>query len=459
MRIIDILLTVGGLRCVFLLLLTAASGFTSSYRSRDRITTKMSVAGLGSYLRDVATKMRGPSSFVPGAKLRVVMGNEASDADSIVSSLCYAYLLAQRHATAHPDNLYVPIMPITASEFQMRRETVLLTEIAGIRSADIIFSDEVDLHSYHGIGKLEITLTDHNYIRSELQPLEEAVVEIIDHHEDLGRHPGVVGEARKIAFADGKATVASACTQIAEEYLGAAGPAVDSAAATLLLAVIALDSANFDEAAGKVTSRDVAAADALKPFITEYPPDNLYPVLQAAKRDLSFWGGIPVADCLKYDFKLFKAGEGRAGELRLGMSSMLEPMSTVMEKPGFLEAVNSFYQDRHLDVIIIMTSQFEPEKRRQIFIYSAEAALVAGLSRHLAADAVAALGLRGPGPLPPSPPGGGGEGDGEARMASFEQENVKASRKQVAPAALRYLEDVAAQRQLQTSDDEQSKPT
>ena len=45
-------------------------------------------------------------------------------------------------------------------------------------------------------GRLRLTLVDHNAVSGNLADLGDAVVEIVDHHTDLGEHTGVRGAAR-----------------------------------------------------------------------------------------------------------------------------------------------------------------------------------------------------------------------------------------------------------------------
>lgn len=117
---------------------------------------------------------------------------------------------------------------------------------------------------------LQVTLCDHNALAANLEStFGPAVVEIMDHHADRAFYPWLLSgsSARNIAFEDGKPTVMSTCTLVAEAFWGdgcrgEAASFMTEEVATLLLAVIAVDSADManatdrDEAAAKVSADD-----------------------------------------------------------------------------------------------------------------------------------------------------------------------------------------------------------
>jgi inorganic pyrophosphatase/exopolyphosphatase len=80
------------------------------------------------------------SALMGGAPVRVILGNEASDLDSMVSSIAYAYLLSQAH-TAIID-VVLPVMNIPRSEFRLRTEADYLFREVGIEVSNLVFLDE-----------------------------------------------------------------------------------------------------------------------------------------------------------------------------------------------------------------------------------------------------------------------------------------------------------------------------
>jgi exopolyphosphatase len=132
----------------------------------------------------------------------IVIGNEAADADSCVSALLWAFVLAQK-----PAGRAVTILPVVScpsADLALRREFTYLLQknldSAGIvrsfdeLASDLIFVDHVtselpEVEKLREAGRLSITLTDHNALGGSLASLGDSVVEIVDHHLDGGAHP------------------------------------------------------------------------------------------------------------------------------------------------------------------------------------------------------------------------------------------------------------------------------
>ena len=79
------------------------------------------------------------------------------------------------------------------------KETTPLLERCGVDFSDLIFLDDP------GTGKLlasvkAVMLVDHNKSMGLLEVLCDRVLDIKDHHKDLGAHPNVAGAAHEIAF-------------------------------------------------------------------------------------------------------------------------------------------------------------------------------------------------------------------------------------------------------------------
>eukprot|EP00638_Chattonella_subsalsa_P006371 CAMPEP_0117749502 /NCGR_PEP_ID=MMETSP0947-20121206/9771_1 /TAXON_ID=44440 /ORGANISM="Chattonella subsalsa, Strain CCMP2191" /LENGTH=397 /DNA_ID=CAMNT_0005567411 /DNA_START=160 /DNA_END=1353 /DNA_ORIENTATION=- len=394
----------------------------------------MSLSKIGSFLKQTASTIRSlnfESVTTSTSKIHVVTGNEAADADSIISSICFAYYLSESQKDSN--KIFIPLMSIPSQDFLLRRETSILIEMAGIHPQDILFAGDINFQSFHSRNLLEMSLTDHNVLHPSLQEYSSLLVQIVDHHQDMGEHPEVTGENRLIAFEEneggGKATVASCCTQVAELLLSLDGE-MEPELATLLLGVIAVDSVNFTQEAGKVTPRDIAAAEALAPYAL-HSADDLYKILSEAKNDPEFWRGVSVLDCLRYDYKQFTSGSHV-----FGMSSIPESVETMASKEGFVEAVQQYTADKQIELLAIMSYQKEPQPQRKLFLYSEqEEEIISDLVSHLQnsetfmeleAKMLTDLNI----PL---------SDDFQKRAKFFYQNNIKASRKQVAPALFRFF--------------------
>ena len=68
-------------------------------------------------------------------------------------------------------------MNTNSSTFRLRAEIRWLLQE---NFSDVIFITDMNLNELYGRKKLEIILVDHHYLSSQLN---EAVVEIIDHHQ------------------------------------------------------------------------------------------------------------------------------------------------------------------------------------------------------------------------------------------------------------------------------------
>ncbi|KAG5177284.1 hypothetical protein JKP88DRAFT_189237 [Tribonema minus] len=373
------------------------------------------------------------------------MGNEAADADSIVSSLCLAYhkdacrAADATDAAADRNPLYVPVISVPRGDLPLRQDAVLLLSRAGVGTDDMVFSDEVDLQGMHSSGRLCLTLTDHNALSSGLASLDSAVLEIVDHHSDLGQHSHVSGAARDIAFADGSPKVGSACTLIAERLLKSAPPdAVTPQIAMLLMGVIAVDTINLNPQAKRATPRDVAALEALEPLSADaagnrVTRDELFEALRSAKFDARFWRSLSVADCLRYDYKHGDCDS--CGGRSVGLSAVLMRLDEFLAKERAADALLRRIRDEHLDLLGVLMFVTEPEPLRQLLLVDAreDGALLSALKRCLA-ERAGGLELR-----EMNVPAEVREALGGARVVAFAQGNVAASRKQVAPALLECL--------------------
>ena len=174
------------------------------------------------------------------------------------------------------------------------------------------------------------------------------VVEIVDHHLDVGGHSTVSGAQRNIAFDSEakKALVGSACTLVAEALVSNAPGLVDSTLATLLGGVILIDTLNMDPAAAKGTARDGAALESLEPMFP-LARAELFQRLVGAKFNPEWWASLSVGECLRYDYK-----QGESGGKVFGISAILLKIGDVTGKEAFAAAARAFIAERGLDTLV-----------------------------------------------------------------------------------------------------------
>jgi inorganic pyrophosphatase/exopolyphosphatase len=75
------------------------------------------------------------AALLDSKQKKIVIGNEAADADTIISSICLAHYL---HATRSSEESaagvqYVPVLPLPRAELKLRPETLLLFRLAGLK--------------------------------------------------------------------------------------------------------------------------------------------------------------------------------------------------------------------------------------------------------------------------------------------------------------------------------------
>ena len=306
----------------------------------------------------------------------VVIGNDAGDADSIVSAITLAFV---ESTCGNAKFQSTPIVSIRRDNFEQERPEVnLLFKLAGMHDIanELIFVDDIVEMFRTSSTALDLSLVDHNTINTALEKYRDKqnVVEIVDHHEDKGQFLDTCsGENRTIAFSHGTASVASTCTLVAERLkrLTNADEHYPESLATLLLGVILIDSVGLDDSIGKVTQRDRDAVNDLivrtdwkhsesKSYIAlnslgdvNVDTDILFNTLQKAKYEPSFWSRFPVDRALLYDYKDFHVAN-QSQERSFGIASILTSGSDFITKNDFAPAVEQFMYINNISLLGIM---------------------------------------------------------------------------------------------------------
>eukprot|EP00592_Proboscia_alata_P001953 CAMPEP_0194370840 /NCGR_PEP_ID=MMETSP0174-20130528/19194_1 /TAXON_ID=216777 /ORGANISM="Proboscia alata, Strain PI-D3" /LENGTH=421 /DNA_ID=CAMNT_0039148553 /DNA_START=152 /DNA_END=1417 /DNA_ORIENTATION=- len=417
------------------------------------------------------------------------MGNEAGDADSIVSALCLAYIKSFNATT--PSNsgscIHVPIVSIPREDMALRRDVLNLLELAGIEKDDLLYINDPivsanlfvkddaaqDYTNESYTPKLQITLVDHNKLRSSLreQKFYRNVVEILDHHVDELAHAGVTGDSRQVAFdaKESKALVGSTCTLVTECYMryyeaeinkggGSTTKGIDSNMALLLLGVILLDTNDMSTQSGKGTPRDSRAIQFLMDrtdwnhfdildatptnmFVTDSDgavrtPNrpNLYAYLHTAKFDAKFWNDMTTKDALRIDYKQYE--DGATQKLSFGLSSVLLPISNIVNKKEFYKTAANFTMEQNIDMLGIMSLDIKNgTPQRELLLLSSNQQLVIDVTEYLTHDPSTSF-------LKLSTKMQGGMVDSECYFSrQLSQGNSKGSRKQVAPVLQQFFAD------------------
>ena len=380
-----------------------------------------------------------------------MLGNDAGDADSIISAITLAYVEWMERG-----NHFTPVISVSKGVFDHERpDIVLLLELAGLHDASnkLIFIEDFEDVVGNALGvssSWSITLVDHNTLNESLRHnirKKLTVEEIVDHHVDEGKYQKTcTGKRRNIAFRDGQPLVASTCTLVAERLQRKYHFPYPPSLGILLLGVILLDSVNLDETIGKVTDRDIAAVNDLVAntewskvtmpvaFLTSdengvisVNTTHLFNELQLAKYDPQFWSEISVAHALRYDVKYFHQDELTA----FGLPTILMPATGFIEKDGFAASTLMFMGTEKISFMGIMFAFYDEERsfRRQLAFISTDhnVNLLAWTSSLLNSCSYTKVNLQLEEVVISD------EANSRFQMLLFDQKNVSPSRKEIGP--------------------------
>lgn len=287
--------------------------------AEGRTDMKVSIPAVNAYLRHCATAVEEKAA----QRLRVVMGNEASDLDSIVSAIFYASWLhldrdsdreqkeAEEGKPLADGLLTVPLINIPRDDFGLRGDAVHVLDKAGIEHEHLLFLDDVSTQNggkwtlqqlNEGVGFESVVLVDHNRLAAHQRGLAPLVKEVLDHHVDETSFLPAL-EQRNL-----NPSVGSACTLVAEKVLSTGH--VDEGGATALLTTILLDTVLFDPAAKRSSPLDKSIATSLTKVLLKDKPDDaksvgmvqamLYASANIARNDIT---GYSTQELLRKDYK------------------------------------------------------------------------------------------------------------------------------------------------------------
>ncbi|XP_061112029.1 exopolyphosphatase PRUNE1-like [Conger conger] len=369
----------------------------------DRVVFGIATSSLGSERRSAEDH----SGF------HVVLGNEACDVDSMVSTLSFAYFLFKTSGSA--GRTPVPVLNIPQADFPLRTDSVFLLRESGLAQQDLVFRDEVDLPRLHRARRLALTLVDHNVLPSTDSDLEGAVVEVIDHH----LQERVPSPSCPVTIE----TVGSCATLVAERIVQKAPEIVDGQVALLLYGSIILDCVNMAPEAGKVTPKDSQYARLLESLCPALPPRTpLFQALHSAKLDIS---GLTTEQMLLKDMKAVSGGD-----LKLAVSVVYTTLDAFLQRRGLQQELCEFCHKHRFNLLVAMTISFSQsnEPFRQLAVYSSSSLYREEVSRALEQAQTPSLSL-----APVSSP--------YADVRAYLQRNTLASRKKLLPLLKDFLRD------------------
>ena len=408
--------------------------------------SKVNSCAFRSFLRNLKVSLTS-ETLSTNSFINFVIGNEAADADSIVSALCYSYLKNRINLIETSKNFgFVPVVCVNREDLRLRGDVSLLLNMVGIDLMDIFCKDDSVIANYDPSKDFNMVLVDHNSISPScsLSRFEQYVNEIIDHHSDARKLSWVQGNYRNIAFdeVNGVATVGSSCTIIAEKYLESNNPLLDIDIATILLAVIDIDTLQMSAEYGKGTVRDQRVIDQLLERFPSIDRDNIHQAIKNAKTDPLFWHKLPARDCLRLDYKQSHCANSK---VNFGVSSVIINVNDLCNKLDFKTALIAYFdpceEGNKLHFLAIMSILPGTTPTRELAIASTSRSLLDSVAMQLQKDEHS-LELEEnsvPSSIIPSLHTSNGEFD--IYLRCFSQKNIRASRKQLMPILSALLDD------------------
>jgi exopolyphosphatase len=407
--------------------------FPPSYRTVSPLLRSFSPTSfptLVSYLSSVRSSLVSytSNSSIPRVPLVGILGNEANDLDSMVSALSLAWFLHSTHSFSPPTNfhfpssscLYFPIFNIPRSEFSLRRDAEFTIQEAGIPTSSLIFLDDFPLFS----PDFSLILVDHN----ELSPLQSEfaahVYGVLDHHVDSGKYVKTT-ESRRIISPVGS------CSTLVANWILSQYPEVlkfnteiSLPLLSLLLASIGIDTGNAKNE--KTTKLDEEIYQSLVKWERKLKLERLEELRESIE-------GLTTKQILIKDNKIqsFQILQQNSSEnqLIINISSVPALVETLIERDSsFASNCLQMMKESKWDILLIMGLRKNPKpKRRQILaIVNKEKSNQLFIKKMQNSESLQLKALENSvlsSSLASSP----------VEWQLWEQENLSASRKQVAP--------------------------
>ncbi|KAL9064330.1 MAG: hypothetical protein Q9157_007870 [Trypethelium eluteriae] len=294
------------------------------------------------------------------------------DLDSLTSSVLYSYLRSAKPSPRAFSQIHVPLLNIRRADIALRPEFLALLPHADLQSKDLItlsdLPEEANLRTSLSPEKTHWILVDHNSLQGSLGSIyRERVAGVIDHHEEENKVPSDTGEEPRIIERAGSCTslVTNYCRESWDSITTNEAAEYDAQIAQFALASILVDTTNLQSKV-KVTPSDEEAVKTLEMKIaadaqlsTSFDRTGFFNEISRAKSDI---GSLQLHDILRKDYK-----EWVENGHRLGISSIVKPISFLLQKAGeeeaetnpadcLLRATERFAQDRHLGLYAMMTT-------------------------------------------------------------------------------------------------------
>ena len=359
-----------------------------------------------------------------GEEVACVVGNESADLDSVLSAVSYGYATSR-----------APVIGVSHADLELRTEVTAVLAALGIPLTLLLTTDDLIAHP-NRVSSL--VLVDHNALPHTLSPLADSVVSIIDHHADERVHPNA---ARRIEVCGSCASlIAHVLTTTASESDddGTLAPVV----AWMLACAVVVDTINFSPDAGKAREADVRALEIVRGVLGEIDVDALYHALHTAKFDVS---SLSPMQLLRRDAKAYVT-QGVAYAIPGVFVTTSEFVRRAGGPAGVVDVLDQYAEATGSAFVVVMFTVHSPSISRQVVIHAPPGpnarSLIDDLSVFLQTAEDRVLDLQ-----PPTDQGEGGSGESgegfggeeELRYVHFVQNNIKATRKKMAPLLVSFV--------------------
>jgi exopolyphosphatase len=302
-------------------------------------------------------------------RVHVVIGNEACDMDSMISSLVLSWYLS----CVFPEetgNIFLPIMNCKRGEMKLRGEAAYTFKQAGVDTTLLLFKEDISLPLLSSYGELALILVDHNALQSDLSHLGENVVAVVDHHEDQGLYERTKGN--RIISPQGS------CTSLIGDLILRNAPGLLSpeeqgkreidckrnevstqvAVVTMMYHVLLLDTSCMSPVIAKAKEIDVAVYSKYRALLEELTFEEL----KRRRADLS---QLSVMDLLMRDTKF-----GSSLRYPHFVASIPGSLLDLCKKDSwFLPLIETYAREKDMRFVVVMTARQEDRVfKREIMI-------------------------------------------------------------------------------------------
>lgn len=270
-----------------------------------------------------------------GTQLRVVIGNQSADLDSIASAISYAFYLTNRQDNKSFN--FVPVINSTKSVLASKNACTHMFQQLSIDLDDLIYLG--DLKERERIR--DVHLVDHNELDARESTIlggDETVLVcgLIDHHIDKGRFKSASPRLIDTRVGSNASLVVAAISQ--------ANMPLDSSFAHMLLYPILNDTSNLTRITHQI---DIDAVEYLMRFANnDLDRAQLYAKIDELK--FSQDGSEPVGELLRQDYKAF-------GDAKWGMSSLTFGLAEWLRAGNNLNEIDEFVKTNGLCFYAILS--------------------------------------------------------------------------------------------------------